>query len=58
MIRWLLENGYVGHPERGVYFIIEKERALLKSIRTCDFIPYFYPQTPNQHLRSARVVEM
>ena len=32
IIRWLLENGYIERPERGVYSITEKGRALLKSI--------------------------
>ena len=32
IIRWLLENGYMERPERGVYCITEKGRALLKSI--------------------------
>jgi predicted transcriptional regulator len=32
IIRWLLENGYVERPERGVYLITEKGRALLKSV--------------------------
>ncbi len=32
IIRWLLEKGYVERPERGVYSITEKGRALPKSI--------------------------
>ena len=32
IIRWLLENGYIERPERGMYSITEKGRALLKSI--------------------------
>jgi predicted transcriptional regulator len=32
IIRWLLKNGYIKRPERGVYSITEKGRALLKSI--------------------------
>ena len=32
IIRWLLENGYIERPERGVYSITEKGRALLKFI--------------------------
>jgi len=32
IIRWLLENGYIERPERGVYSITEKGRTLLKSI--------------------------
>jgi len=32
IIRWLLDNGYIERPERGVYSITEKGRALLKSI--------------------------
>jgi len=32
IIKWLRENGYVESPERGIYCISEKGRALLKSI--------------------------
>jgi len=32
IIKWLLENGYVERPEKGVYNITEKGRTLLKSI--------------------------
>ena len=31
-ITWFLDNGYIERPERGVYSITEKGRALLKSI--------------------------
>jgi len=32
IIKWLLENGYIERPERGVYSITEKGRAFLKSL--------------------------
>jgi len=32
MIRWLLKNGYIERPERGMYAITEKGKKFLKSI--------------------------
>ena len=32
IIRWLLENGYIERPERGLYFITERGKDLLKYI--------------------------
>jgi len=32
IIKWLLENGYIERPERGLYAITEKGRALYKLV--------------------------
>jgi predicted transcriptional regulator len=32
ILEWLLKHGYIERPERGMYAITEKGKALLKSI--------------------------